>query len=890
MFHTKTKEQTIKELNTNAEFGLTEKETTKRQKKFGKNKLSEAKPPRAIFIFLKQFNNFFIIILLVAAALSLILKEYFDFIVILTAVGFNLVIGFIQEFKAAKTIYSLKKMVFVTAKVLREGRIHKILAENLVPGDIIFVDSGDKIPADARLLESLDFHTKEAILTGEAIPSKKKADKIFPEKTPLADRKNMIYMGTFCLSGKAKAVVTACGQNSEMGKIASLVVKTKEKQTPLETKIKNLSLEIAFLAFAAILLILFGGVIRGIALSEMFLTAIALAVAVIPEGLLATVVIVLTLGMRRILERQALVRELLAAETLGSTTVICTDKTGTITSGEMRVEQILIANRVFNNKDFKNTKDSTLTKIFQVGLLCNDVYVENDEGKNENQWKFLGDPTEIALFYAAGKAGLKKRNFEKNYKLLDEIPFDSYLKYMAVAQKNLKNGQVEFFVKGSCERILDFSSHFLEKGKIKEFAQFNQKEKFLKLNSQLSQKAYRVLACGYKILEKIPKNLDIKKEATAGLVFLGLVAIRDPVRKSVKEAIKTCKEAGIKIKMITGDHKATAKAIGREVGIEATENEILSGEDLDFLPPAELGPKIYQAKIFARVAPKHKLQIVEALQEKKEIVAMTGDGVNDTPALKAANIGIAMGQGSEATQEISNMILLNNNFKTIEAAVEEGRIIFDNIRKTTLYLLLYTFAKVILIGGALLFNLPLPLLPVQILWMNIIEDGLPDFALAFEKKEEGIMKEKPKNISEQILNPVSKIIIFFVGLPTAILLFAVYFYLVNKGFDENYLRSLVFLVLSLTSVITIYSCKNLRASIWHFSVFTNRFLNIAVIISIFLLILAIYLPGLQTILKTKPLGIFEWLFAFVFAALNILAIEIIKKIFRKNQKPLINNQ
>ncbi|MEW6407531.1 MAG: HAD-IC family P-type ATPase [Patescibacteria group bacterium] len=888
MFHAKTKEQTIKDLNTNAELGLTEKETTKCQKEFGKNKLSEAKPPQAIFIFLKQFSNFFTIILLVAAALSLILKEHFDFVVILAAVSFNLVIGFIQEFKAAKTIYGLKKMVFITAKVLREGRVHKILAEDLVPGDIIFVDAGDKVPADARLLESLDLHTREAILTGEATPSKKKADKIFPEKTPLADRENMIYMGTFCLSGKAKATVTACGPNSEMGKIASLALKTKEKQTPLETKMKSLSLEIAFLTFAAILLILFGGVIRGIALSEMFLTAIALAVAVIPEGLLVTVVIVLTLGMRRILERKALVRELLAAETLGSTTVICTDKTGTITSGEMRVEQILTADRVFNVKDFKNTKDPALMKIFQVGLLCNDVYVENDEGENENRWKFLGDPTETALFYAAGKADLKKRNFEKNYKLLDEIPFDSYLKYMAVAQKNLENGQIEFFVKGSCERILDFSSHFFEKSEIKEFTRFNQKEKFLELNSQLSQKAYRVLACGYKILGKIPKNLDMKKETTVGLVFLGLVAIRDPVRTSVKEAIKTCEEAGIRVKMITGDHKATAKVIGQEVGINAAENEILSGEDLDFLPPAELGSKICQAKIFARVAPKHKLQIVEALQEKKEIVAMTGDGVNDTPALKAANIGIAMGQGSEAARETSNMILLNNNFKTIEAAVEEGRIIFDNIRKVTLYLLLYTFAKVILIGGALLFNFALPLLPVQILWMNIIEDGLPDFALAFEKKEKGIMKEKPKNISEQILNPVSKIIIFLVGLPAAILLFAVYFYLVNKGFDENYLRSLVFITLALTSVITVYSCKSLRTSICHRSVFTNRFLNIAVITSIFLLILAIYLPGLQTILKTMPLGIFEWLFAFAFAALNILAIEIIKKIFNKPKIQMSN--
>lgn len=880
MFHAQTKKEILTALKTDEKQGLTLTEVNLRQKKFGKNKLVESRPPQVIFIFLKQFNNFFTIILLVAAALSLILKEFFDLAVILAAVGFNLVIGFIQEFKAAKTIYSLKRMVFVTAKVLRDGHIHKILAEDLVPGDIIFIDAGDKVPADARLLESLDFHTKEAILTGEATPSKKKADKIFPKKTPLSDRENMIYMGTFCLSGKAKAAVVACGPNSEMGKIASLVVKTKEKPTPLQTKMKSLSLEIAFLTFVAMILILFGGVIKGIAPSEILLTVIALAVAVIPEGLLVTVVVVLTLGMRRILDRQALVRELLATETLGSTTVICTDKTGTITSGEMRVEQVLTADRVFNVKDFKNTKDSALTKIFQVGLLCNDVYIESDEGENESRWKFLGDPTETALFYAAGKAGLKKRNFEKNYKLLDEIPFDSYLKYMAVAQKNLENGQIEFFVKGSCEKILDFSSYFLENNKVVEFNRFDQKEKFLKLNSDLSQKAYRVLACAYKIL---PKNaaFDIKKGATSNLIFLGLVAIRDPIRKSVKKAIKTCEEAGIKVKMITGDHKATAKAIGQEVGIKAGEGEILSGEDLDFLPPAELTPKICQAKIFARVAPKHKLQIVEALQEKKEIVAMTGDGVNDAPALKAANIGIAMGQGSEAAQETSNMILLDNNFKTIEAAVEEGRIIFDNVRKITLYLLLYTFAKIILIGGALLFNLALPLLPAQILWMNIVEHGLPDFALAFEKKERGIMKEKPKNISEQILSPVSKIIIFLVGLPAALLLFAVYFYLINEGFDENYLRSFIFVTLALTSVITVYSCKSLRTSIFHRSVFTNHYLNIAVIMSIVLLILAVYLPGLQAILKTMSLGIFEWFLAFAFAFSNILAIEGIKKWFNK---------
>lgn len=879
MSHAKTKNEVLAELQTNPDFGLTQKEVESRQKIHGKNKLKEAKPPSVFLIFLKQFNNLFTIILLVAALLSLILKEYFDLAVILAAISFNLVVGFIQELKAAKTIFSLRQMVIMATKVLRNGRIHKILAEDLVPGDIIFLGAGDKIPADCRLLEAIDFHTKEAALTGEATPSRKKADKIFSEKTPLADRENMIYLGTIALSGKAKAVVMATGRESETGKIAALVTETKEKSTPLQTKMKSLSLEIAFLAFAAIFLILFGGIMRGVSLQEMFLTAVALAVAVIPEGLLVAVVVILTLGMRRILQKKALVRELLAAETLGSTTVICTDKTGTITSGEMHVEQILTANNLFYEKNFlENKNDPALFKIFQTGLLCNDVYVENDEGK-EVDWKFLGDPTETALFYAAAKANLRKRNFEKKFKLLDEIPFDSYLKYMAVAMKNLETGKYEFFVKGSCERMLQFSSNFFKEGKTISFGQ-NEKEKFLKFNTELSKKGFRVLACGIKLGSENQKS-GIKKEVTVGLTFLGLVAIRDPIRKNVSEAIKTCYEAGIEVKMITGDHKATALSIACEVGILAKENEVLTGEDLDFTPPAELSQKICRAKVFARVAPKHKLQIVEALQEKKEVIAMTGDGVNDTPALKAANIGVAMGKGSEAAQETSNMILLDNNFKTIEAAVEEGRIIFDNIRKVTFYLLLYAFAKIILVGGALLFRLPIPLLPVQILWMNIIEDGLPDFALAFERGEQGIMKDKPRKLDEQILNKEAKFIIFLVGIPTALLLFILYFYLTRLGFSPEYLRSLIFIALGLTSVFTAYSCRHLRSSILQNKFFSNSFLNLAVLVSLLLLVLAIYLPPLQKILKTVPLGIWEWLFAFGFALLNIFAIEIIKRIFRK---------
>lgn len=879
MIHTKTKEEALLELGAKKDFGLTNDQVKARQKKFGKNKLVEAKPPSAFFIFLKQFNNFFTIVLLVAALLSLILREFFDLLIILVAVAFNIIIGFVQELKAAKTIYALRQIVVIRAKVLRSGKIHQILAEDLVPGDIIFIESGDKIPADARLLETVSFFTKEAILTGESIPSKKKADKVFPEKTPLADRENMVYMGTMALAGKATAVVCAIGTKSELGKIAKLVREVKEKPTPLQARMRSLGQQIAIIAFASILLILFGGLSLGISIHEMFLTAVALAVAVIPEGLLVTVVVILTLGMRRILQKKALVRELLAAETLGSTTVICTDKTGTITSGEMRVEKILTHDQEFLEKNFRKEKRG-LFEIFKTSLFCNDVLIENDQGPRET-WKFLGNPTEVALLYAARLLGMRRADFEKDYRLLDEIPFDSYLKYMAEAWQNLKTKKTEFYVKGSAERTLSFSSSFLKNGEVLPLDE-KTKEKFLAQNAALSEKGFRVLACGAKTMA-FRDEMDMKKEAASGLTFLGLVAIRDPIRKNIKEAVKKCYEAGIKIKMITGDHKKTALAISREIGIEAKEEEILTGEDLDFTPPEELTSKIIFAKIFARVAPKHKLQIVEALQEKKEIVAMTGDGVNDTPALKAANIGIAMGKGSEAAQEASGMILLDNNFKSIEEAVEEGRVIFDNIRKVTLYLLLYAFAKVVLVGGAMLFGLPLPLLPVQILWMNIVEDGLPDFALAFEREEKEVMKEKPKKIEEQILDPKTKILIFLVGLPASILLFSLYFFLFKWGYEETHLRSLIFVSMALTSVITAYNCRSLKTSLFKNRLFSNRFLNLAVVFSLLLLVLAVYLPPLQAILKTKPLGFVEWLLALGFAASNMAAIELVKRFFQKNR-------
>lgn len=876
-FYSKTIEKSISELSSDQNKGLLPSEVKKRREKFGLNKLPEEKPPSPFSIFIKQFNNFFVYILFVAAAIAFFLHEYIDTGVILLALFMNVFLGFFQENKAQKTISALKKIVIITTKVLREGRVKTINAQELVPGDIIFIDAGDKIPADARLISSLGFQVNEAALTGESVPSKKDHKKILDKKTPLADRENTVYMGTVAISGKATAIVTNTGVNTEIGKIAKLLKEAREEETPLQNRIKKLSLQLAFAILIALLIIVAVGLLKGIPPGRMFIYAVAIAVGAIPEGLILTVTFILTLSMRRILKRKALIRELLAAETLGSTMIICTDKTGTITSGEMKVEKIVTAKRHYLEGELSKGKDEDLAALLKISTLCNDIYFEDTSGPPE-KWKISGDPTEKALVLAAAKIGQKKEDLEKDLEQIDEIPFDSYLKYMATAYKDKNTGRIKIFVKGATERLLSESNTLYSQGRITDLA-LKDKQHFTKVNEDLSEEAYRVISCATKEIEAGKEKLDLKKEVQSGLTFFGIIGIRDPIRPSVKEAIKLCQNAGIEVKMITGDHKLTAQAIGKEIGIDAKLSEILSGEDMDFMDPEQLELRIPKTKIFARVAPKHKLQIVDNLQAQKKIVAMTGDGVNDAPALKSANIGIAMGTGTEVAKEASDIILLDNNFRTIEKTVEEGRSIFDNIRKVTTYLLSGSFTEIILIGGSILLGFPLPLLPAQILWINIVEDSLPAFALASTPKEEDVMKYPPRKPNESILSRESNVLIFPIGILTSLILFGIFYYFWQTTQNISYVRSIIFVGLGIDSVLFIFSYQSLRFSIFHKNPFSNKFLALSSLFGLVMICLAIYLPALQVVFKTVPLGLKEWGILLGFGILNIILIEIVKLIF-----------
>ena len=879
VFYTKTVKQTEKELKTDLEFGLTSEEVRKRQQKYGPNKLSEAKPPSIIVLFLRQFNNLFTYILLVAALISFFLHEFIDTGVILAAIFLNVIIGFVQESKAQKTIFALKKMVVITAKVIRNGHVQVVNSEELVPGDVIFLDAGDRVPADVRLIETMNFQVNEAALTGESVPSKKKSEPL-NKRVPLADRENMAYMGTVVVTGKAKAVVVACGSSTEIGQIAGMLVEVKEEPTPLQIRMKKLSATIGFFVLISCLLIIIGGIITGRNPGEMVIFGIAIAVAAIPEGLIAAVTVILALGMTRILKRKGLVKSLLAAETLGSTNVICTDKTGTITSGKMQVEEIYTATARYSISEIKK-RDDDLIHLLRIGLLCNDLHFENIEG-SPDKWRLIGDPTEKALVIAAGLAGLSKEDL-KDLKEIAEIPFDSYLKYMATAYQDKRTKKVRIFVKGALERLLSGSEYVYKGGRIHKLTD-EEKEKFIKINESLSKRAYRVIVGAFKEAESVKRKLDLKKEIESGLVFCGLIGIRDPIRMGVKKAIKTCLEAGIDVKMITGDHKLTAKAIAQEIGLPAREEEILSGEEMDQMDPEEMNHKIPKIRIFARVAPKHKIQIVDVLQREKKITAMTGDGVNDAPALKSADIGIAMGTGTEVAKEASDMILLDNNFRTIEAAVEEGRNIFSNIRKVVLYLLSGSFSELILIGGSLLLGLPLPLIPAQILWVNLLEDGLPSFALAFEPGEKEVMRDLPRKVKEPILNQELKVLIFIVSIFTNFVLFILFLWFWKISRDIVYTRTVIFVGLGIDSLFYVFSCRSLRKSIFQKNLFRNRFLISAVIIGLLMFFVALYIPFFQNILRTQALGIKEWLILIGFGIFNVTAIEITKWIFIKKIK------
>ncbi len=862
-WHNLSWQEVVKKLNSEPEKGLAEKEIKKRQEKFGKNLLPAERPLSRLRIFFEQFRSPLIYILVIAGIITLALDEYTDTIVIFGAVILNTIVGFFQENKASEALRKLKKVVKIEAKVIREGNLKIIDSQELVHGDIFELSAGDKVPADGRIIEACNLKTNEMALTGEWLPTKKHSD-ILAKETTMADRDNMVYMGTIVEDGKAKAVVTETGLETEMGKVALMLKETKEEKTPYQKKLARFSKIVGIIIAIICFGIFIEGMVTGGGFIEMFTTAVAVAVAAIPEGLPVAMTVILALGMQRILKKRGLVRKLVAAETLGSTSVICTDKTATLTEGKMKVSGV-IGDRFL---------------ALKVATLTSEAFIENPQAPKE-KLILRGRPTDRALLEAGIAAGIdRKKEFER--KKIAEIPFNPINKFAAALYE--ENNQNFLYVCGAPERILNVCA--LKKG---------EREKLEKKLEELTKKGLRVVASAYKTIRGRasgdfpdynpssslppsagPSDGPLAADLIKDLNFIGFITLKDPIRKEVKEAMKICREAGMRPIIVTGDHKLTAKAVAEELGFKIKEENILEGKDLDEISDKDFDKILEKIQIYARVEPKHKMRIISAWQERGEIVAMTGDGINDAPALKKADIGVALGSGTDVAKEVSDLILLPDSFNIIVAAVEEGRAILDNIRKVITYLLSDSFTEVILVGVSIVAGVPLPITAVQILWVNLIEDGLPNTALAFEQKEKDLMKRKPQGQDIPLLTREMKAIIFIIGFITDLMLLGLFFWLWQKNHDIRYVRTMIFACLTIDSLFYVFSCKSLRRNLWHINPFSNKLLVAAVGIGLLMLILALYLPAFQTLLKTVPLGISDWLIILALGISEIILIETTK--------------
>ncbi|WP_246615451.1 calcium-translocating P-type ATPase, PMCA-type [Clostridium thailandense] len=833
--------------------GLTQAEAVRRLKKYGPNKLERNNKVSPIKIFLSQFNDFITWILIIATAISGVMGEKADAITILIIVIMNAILGFVQEYKTEKSLEALKELAAPTAKVLRNGVLKVISAEELVVGDLIILESGDRIPADCMLVEDSNFMVDESLLTGESVGV---------EKNSRGAKDSSIYMGTIVLKGKGKARIVETGMKTEMGKIAGMLQNIESDRSPLKEKLAALGKVLVILCIVICAVVTLTGIARGQDKYQMFLLGVSLAVAAIPEGLTAIVTVALALGVSRMLKRNALVRKLPAVETLGCTSIICSDKTGTLTENKMTVKAMYFNSRIYYVDKESVPENLILKKAF---TYCNDC---NFDYKGDNISKSLfGDPTETALIKAFFRENKELKGFMDKAKRVYDIPFDSDRKMMSVVMR--EGSKETCYVKGAPERIINRCKYILDKGEIKLFTS-DYKNKILKAVETMSFDALRCIAGAYK-----ETGIVKGKGLEDNLIFVGVSGIIDPPRKEAKDAVLRCKIAGIRPIMITGDHKNTAFAIGKELSICKNQSEVITGEDLDKLSDKQLSAKTDSVSVFARVSPHHKLRIVKAFKAKSNIVAMTGDGVNDAPAVKEADIGISMGiSGTDVTKEASSMILLDDNFATIVSAVEEGRIIYDNIRKFIRYLLSCNLGEVLTMFLASLFYLDTPLLPIQILLVNLATDGLPAIALGVDPPESDIMSGKPRPKNESIFarGLSEKIMVrgSLIGVCT-VMAFIIGRYC---NYDITTCRTLALCTLIMSQLIHVFECRSERHSLFEMKFFTNPYLVGAVATSITMIMCVLYLPFLQSVFHTSALGIGQWgivlFFSGIIALINSL--------------------
>jgi Ca2+-transporting ATPase len=899
-----TREEVLQEFQVDSQKGLSENEARRRLKLVGPNQLTNQKKKSVFTLFLAQFSDFMVIILLAAALISALLTEYADAITILVIVIINAILGFVQEYRAEKSLEKIKKLTAQETTVKREGMPKTISAVQLVPGDIVLLKTGDIIPADLRIISGQQLEINEAVLTGESLPVKKRAEEVCPKKTALGDRKNMAYMGTVITRGKGLGVVVGTGMVTEMGQIAGSIQEIEEEATPLQKRLAQLGRWLVLCCLIIVGVVVFLGLARGETVYRMVLTGVSLAVAAIPEGLPAIVTVVLALGVQKMVKRQAIVRSLPAVETLGCATVICSDKTGTLTQNEMTVRQYYLSgeiisftgegytphgkiNFLMNKKEqYKKKNKLGLELSFKIAALCNNAYLKKKETlipgllrKRSNQWEVKGDPTEGALLVSAAKGGFWREHLEKEETRIGEIPFEAERKRMSVVYHSVQ-GESRIYTKGAPDVLLNLCSKVWWEGEVRLLTP-EIKEEILLANEQMASQALRVIGLAYRELpvgffanftgEKkffTELSLEQEKELEKDLVFVALVGMIDPPRQSAKQAVRLCKRAGIKTVMITGDHKKTAEAIAKELQIITNSSQcVLSGNDLDELTNAQLKRVINQVVVYARVSPHHKLRIVKTLKEIGHVVVMTGDGVNDAPAVKEADIGISMGlSGTDVTREASSLILANDDFATIVAAVEEGRIIYDNIRKFIRYLLSCNMGEVLTMFVAALLGLPLPMLPIQILWVNLVTDGLPAMALGLDPGDPGIMQRKPRSPRESI---------FAHGLPRQILVMGVLISVSTLlafitafywgGQDLVLARTMAFTTLVVVQLFYVFPCRSESYSVFELGLFSNPFLVGAVLCSFGMQLVVIYVPFFQHIFKTMPLQLSHWGLIFCFA-------------------------
>jgi len=881
-WHSREKDEILQELQVKENMGLTRQEAQRRLELVGYNQLQERQAISPLTMFINQFKDFMVIVLLVATFISGFLGEYADAITIMAIVIINALLGFVQEYRAEKSMEALKKLIAPEALVIREGKEIKVPARELVPGDIVLLDTGDIIPADLRLLETNQLEVEESALTGESVPVKKIANSVYEEKVNLGDRKNMAYMGTTITRGKGIGVITDTAMETEMGQIAGLIQKVYDEQTPLQKRLEQLGRWLVVFCLLIVGVVVVTGILRGEPIYRMFLVGVSLAVAAIPEGLPAIVTVALAVGVQKMLRRQAIIRKLPAVETLGCATVICSDKTGTLTQNAMTVRKIYISNQflqvtgegfdpkgeIIGTGDKQNlsrkNKDS-LDTVLRIAALCNNAKLAKDDtiikgmfrNKKSTPWQIIGDPTEGALLVLAAKAGIWRERVEEKYKRVYEIPFDSERKRMSVIYR--ENDGLKVYTKGAPDIVLEKCNYIWWEGQILPLTAELKKE-ILANNDKMAGEALRVLGLAYKQLDSGYRWENDDNQIEENLIFVGLVGMIDPPRPAAIKAVSVCKNAGIKTVMITGDHKITAQAIAQELKIFADDDIVLTGNQLDEMSDKELIKIINNVTVYARVSPKHKLRIVKALKTKGHVVAMTGDGVNDAPAVKEADIGIAMGvNGTDVTKESSAMILGDDNFATIVAAIEEGRGIYDNIRKFIRYLLSCNVGEVLTMFFASLLGLPIPLLPIQILWVNLVTDGLPAMALGVDPSDPDIMYRKPRHPRESIFayGLARRIAVrgTLIGVGT-LLVYIVGFYLSK---DLGIARTMAFTTLVFSQLFHVFDCRSEKYSIFERGLFSNRFLVGAVTCSITMHLLVLYLPFFQSIFKTYPLNTVHWL-------------------------------